>query len=324
MQDGKTQPAVPMSDVTRDAIRMFDFGSESHRWYDLVDCVDGLTFGFANTPQSGLREFFSLLHADTGGWRALVSRVTDAFTTDSSAWASFQTKANIKDATPTESAVDRGLQKLLISDTAPYAKTVLTEDISTRGEPTATRCKVVGGGRSFLVDNGSWFRQPVALALRDPAIVTFQVRNWERKYLEPAAAEAPAFEFPPVAGTILIAFVKSNSGEVPQDLGRAVQKTGVPPISLSIRGRTWRWDGTDPRPRKGATLSEAAQDLQMWRMMIFWQSMCSERPRIRSRSQGFFATYLADYYVLPAMRGRIPVEAATAQNCDPRHVSLRQ
>jgi hypothetical protein len=57
-------PAVPMDEMMRQAIRLFDAGSDSQRFYDLANCLDGLTFGFGNWPQPEIGSFFHAMMAD--------------------------------------------------------------------------------------------------------------------------------------------------------------------------------------------------------------------------------------------------------------------
>jgi hypothetical protein len=63
-------PSVPMTSETCAAIRLFDASAESERHYDLVNCLDGLTFGFGNWPQGELGEFFQELDQDSDAEKA--------------------------------------------------------------------------------------------------------------------------------------------------------------------------------------------------------------------------------------------------------------
>ncbi len=83
-------PAVTslgLNELTRRAILLFDASAVSERHYDLVACLDGLTFGFANMPQSNLHGFMTRMAADREGAtvRTFVSRMTEHFRTDRAA-----------------------------------------------------------------------------------------------------------------------------------------------------------------------------------------------------------------------------------------------
>lgn len=72
-------PSVPMTSETCAAIRLFDASAESERHYDLVNCLDGLTFGFGNWPQGELGELFRKLSEDPNAEKALVARFVEVF-----------------------------------------------------------------------------------------------------------------------------------------------------------------------------------------------------------------------------------------------------
>lgn len=305
---------LALDPLTKKAIAMFNASESSNRHYDLVECLDGLTFGFGNEPQSNLRDVMTHLSTESGGatFKIFAARMTEGFAADAAAWAAFVKVAGIPATDRSETAVAAGLRRTLLDRTfmAPYAKAFPVHQVS------QDRCIPKGaapGIRSFYDDHHAWFASPARLALRDLDLVDFQVRDWRRRYLDRGVAAATKLGISGDPGSILLTFVMSNPGQVPRP-ARDALVAGRPPATLDIAGRAWRWDGTD-RP---APLARAPLD--RWQMLLVWQVMCSGRDRIRNRNIAFFGEYLTDTFVLPAMHGRTPRDYPDL-NCNPATVT---
>jgi hypothetical protein len=168
-----TVPAVPMTDLVRQAIRLFDSGSNSH----------GLTFGFGNWPQPEIGEFFGALMVDQTAGPAFIKRMVEVFSSNQAAWAALKNQAAIEESTPIEVGVRRGVEKLLVKSKMKRAP------VTNAG----AGCKpMVAKGVAFYQDNRTWFVPVWSRAGRDPAIVAFQVAYWDRDVLEPAVKNAKA------------------------------------------------------------------------------------------------------------------------------------
>ena len=112
---GTKVPAVPMSERMRKIITMFNaVPGVSNRNYDLVDCVDGLTFGFANHPQAKLADFFDAMQEDVHAYDSLVRRFLEAFRQSNDAWKAFARKAAINVANLDDASVRHGIQAVII------------------------------------------------------------------------------------------------------------------------------------------------------------------------------------------------------------------
>ena len=309
-------PAVTvlqMDDLTRKAIALFDATPTSARHYDLVDCLDGLTFGFGNIPQSDLHGFMTRMAADRDGvtLRALASRMAEYFRTDEAAWTNFASRAQLSAGDRSDSAVLTGLQRTMLS---PHFMQPYRRPFTNRAQ-SSTRCtpnNPPAGTRSFFDDHAIWFRPAARLALRDSDVVDFQVRDWRTKYLDRGVRSADGLGISGEPGSILLTFVMSNPGQIAQP-ARGHLVRGEAPVSFTIAGRSWRWDGAD-RP---ASLTQAP--LERWRLLLIWQAMCDGRPRIRNRNIAFFRDYLAPHFTLPSMQGQLPRDVPSA-NCNPQSV----
>lgn len=299
-------PAVPMDDVMRQAIRLFDAGPRSERFYDLANCLDGLTFGFGNWPQPEIGDFFRPLMADQAAAPTFIGRSMEVLTSDTAAWIAFKSQAAIQAPTPTEAAVRDGVDRLLVKSKMIRARVTNTDG----------GCKPVPAkGVAFYQDNRDWFVPLWSRAGRDPAIVAFQVAYWNKDVLAPAVANAKAMGLGP-NGVFLMAFYESNPGQVPA-LKSAV-KAKRPPDALRAGGQDWQWN--TPPPHLNV-------DLDNWHNLLLWQAMCPSpsgdgRFRIRSRNVAYFKEFLAPTFRLPAERNGVPDDGAPA-NCDPSKVTLR-
>jgi hypothetical protein len=294
-------PAVPISDRTNKAIQLFDSGSKSERHYDLVNCLDGITFGFANHPQASLPGFFRDLRKDADANEALVRRFVEVFQASKDAWSAFAKKAGLSASDLSADAVGRGIDKVIANVSLENWK------------PAGSNCSPPptsgpAPGQSFYYDNYTWFHPAARRAFRDPAVVAFQVRRWEKRYLDPAARDAKAMGFEGDPGVFLMAFIWSNPGEV--SVGH-LQNSKAPPAMLRAGGKDWSWN-TPP-----AALSKVSKE--RWRQLLLWQAICrgEKGERMRSRTIAFYKEYLADQFVLPSK------QIEDAANCDPEKITLR-
>jgi hypothetical protein len=312
--DAPASTVLQLDELTRHAVALFDATEASKRHYDLVECLDGLTFGFANIPQSDLNGFMTRMATDRDGatLRAFASRMAEHFRSDDPAWRHYISSAKLPAGEPTEAVVLDGIQRTLLDSKnfmRPYAgrfrNVAHTSTFCTPDHPAA-------GARSFFDDNALWFRPAAAFALRDSEIVDFQVRDWRKKYLDHGIRAAQGLGVPGDAGSILLTFVMSNPGQV-REPARDYLLRGEAPESFKIAGRLWRWDGADRPP------ALAQEPLQSWRLILVWQVMCDGRPRIRNRNITFFREFLASHFVLPAMNGQSPRDDPQT-NCNPQLV----
>ena len=300
-------PAVPMNDIMRQAIRLFDSGSQSHRFYDLANCLDGLTFGFGNWPQPEIGAFFRALMADRQAGPAFIKRSMEVFTAEPAVWIAFTSKIGSQAAVPTEVAVHDGMERLLVESKLKRALVTNTDGA----------CKPVPPkGTSFYQDDKDWFVPVWSRAGRDPAIVAFQVDFWDKDVLEPAIDNSRAMGLGP-NGVFLLAFYQSNPGQVPEL--RPAVKAQRPPSTLSAGGQQWQWDKPPPH-LKIARLDD-------WHNLLLWQAMCPTpqgdgKFRIRSRNVAYFKQYLAPTFRLPVEKDGVPDDGNSA-NCDPSRVTLR-
>jgi hypothetical protein len=312
--DPPTATALKLDDLTRHAIALFDAGPKSNRNYDLVECLDGLTFGFANMPQSNLYGFMSRMASDRDGatLHIFASRMAEQFRSDDAAWAAFVARAKEPAGERSEAVVLDGLRHTLLDRDfmRPYARRFNNHmESSTHCTPD----NPPAGTRSFFDDHDAWFRPAGSFALRDSEVVDFQVRDWRKEYLDKGIKAAQELGVPGDAGSILLTFVMSNPGEVNKP-ARDYLVGGKAPEAFTIAHRDWRWDGTN-RPLKLAKTS-----LESWHLLLVWQVMCDGRPRIRNRNIAFFRDFLASHFVLPTMTGQLPRDAPKT-NCNPQLVS---
>lgn len=296
-----------LAPLTRQAIEMFDATEASNRNYDLVTCLDGLTFGFGHFYQRKIHGFFDAMRrkADGRAYRAFVQRSLEVFEADPAAWRAFVTKTGISDgARPDPKLIEAGFERTVLD--SGYMKRYGRYPVRMR---SATDCVPRGAGtRSFFDDHGAWFRPIAVVALRDSDVVAFQVRYWEDDYLDKGGASARKLGLPE-AGAILITFILSNPKKVRNPARDALMRGG-PIDTLSIAGRRWNWSGVGrPSQAAGATLDA-------WRLLLVWQAMCDGTDEIRSRNRVFFDKYLRRTFVLPAPKR--PKD--TALNCDPRNI----
>lgn len=303
-------PAVRMPGETCTAIRLFDASTQSKRHYDLVNCLDGLTFGFGNWPQNELGEFFETLGKDRNAEPALVARFLEVFKAQPDAWASFRRDAKLEDGAPNTATVTNGIRHLLASARIKNAKGLTDRrDGTCVGLPEKSK--------SFYFDHAKWLVPTLQYAFRDPTVVAFQVRYWEDDVLSNARNHTETLGLPK-EGLFLMAFYESNPGQVPALKTAISQKK--PPETLRAGGRTWKWDGSDrPSALAGITLDR-------WHTLLIWQAMCpspSSRFRIRNRNLKFFSEYLAADFVVPEETEPGMPSAKEPNNCDPARVKLR-
>jgi hypothetical protein len=306
----KLVPSVPMTSETCAAIRLFDASAESERHYDLVNCLDGLTFGFGNWPQGELGKFFQELNKDSNAEKALVARFVEVFKANPDAWSFFKKDAGLGD-TVDSGTVRTGIKNLLAS-----AKIKNAKGLKNRFSDGACEMRPENG-KSFYFDHAKWLVPTLQYAFRDPAVVAFQVNHWETDVLSKAKDHAELLGLPK-EGVFLMAFYESNPGQVPS-LKTAISDK-KPPETLRAGGRNWKWDGSDrPSALAGITLDR-------WHTLLIWQAMCpapGEKFRIRNRNLKFFSEYLAADFRVPAeTQPRMP-RANYPKNCDPAQVKLR-
>jgi hypothetical protein len=303
-------PSVPMTSETCTAIRLFDASAESERHYDLVNCLDGLTFGFGNWPQAELGDFFQKLSQNPDTEKALVARFVEVFKMHPTAWSSFRSDAKLTD-TMDATTVRTGIKNLLAS-----AK--MKNDKGRKNNAADGTC--VGhpaSGKSFYFDHAKWLVPTLEYAFRDPAVVAFQVSYWNDDILLKAKSYSDALGLP-AEGVFLMAFYKSNPGQVPS-LKTAINQ-GKPPKTLHAGGRDWQWDGTNrPSALAGITLDR-------WHTLLLWQAMCPDSNghfRIRNRNLKFFSEFLAEDFKVPTETPIGKPKANDRNNCDPALVKLR-
>lgn len=303
-------PSVPMTSEMCTAIRLFDASVASERHYDLVNCLDGLTFGFGNWPQGELGDLFKNLSQDPDAEKALVARFVEVFNTNPSAWSSFRRDAGLAN-TVDAATVRTGIKNLLASARMENVRGLKnrSSDGTCVGHPA--------NGKSFYFDHAKWLVPTLEYAFRDPAVVAFQVSYWEHDVLSKAKDHAKLLELPE-EGVFLMAFYESNPGQVPS-LQTSISNR-KPPDTLHAGDRNWKWDGTD-RPS-----ALAGTPLDRWHTLLLWQAMCpvpSESFHIRNRNLKFFSEYLAADFKVPTETQTGKPKAKDPKNCDPALVKLR-
>lgn len=294
-----------MTSETCAAIRLFDASVESERHYDLVNCLDGLTFGFGNWPQGELGEFFQELDTDTNAEKALVARFVEVFKANPDAWSSFRGDARLAGTVVDAATVRTGIENLLAS-----AKIKNAKGLKNRSSDGAC-AERPENGKSFYFDHAKWLVPTLEYAFRDPAVVAFQVSFWETDVLSKAKDHAKLLNLPK-EGVFLMAFYESNPGQVPS-LKTAI-KEKKQPKTLRAGGKDWKWDGTD-RPSALAGIS-----LDRWHTLLLWQAMCptpNEKFRIRNRNLKFFSEYLASDFRVPTETQPGMPSAKDPKNCNP-------
>jgi hypothetical protein len=306
-------PSVPMTSQTCTAIRLFDASAESERHYDLVDCLDGLTFGFGNWPQGEVGEFFTQLNKDPEAEKALAARFVEVFKTNPTAWSSFRRDAGLAN-TLDIATVGAGIKNLLASAKMDNVRGLRnrSSDGTCAGHPE--------NGKSFYFDHAKWLVPALEYAFRDPRVVAFQVSYWDNDVLSKARIYSAALGLPK-EGLFLAAFYESNPGAVPKLLRDTINKK-MPLQTLRAGDRDWKWDGTD-RPSALAGIA-----LDRWHTLLFWQAMCpvpdaNGTIRIRNRNLKFFSEYLAADFKVPTETQTGQPSAKDRRNCDPALVKLR-
>lgn len=302
---GAPVTATSLRKETREAILLFDAAKESRRHYDLVNCLDGLTFGFGNWPQAKFGEVLAEVRANRSAQEAFIQRAVETFDTNSRAWSAFRDATGTRDEKPTKSAVAQGFEKLFPKGGRGNVKIKAARDDTCRPRPRA--------GISYYQDHQLWLVPTLKRAFRDPAVVATQVEKWERDVLNPAAHDASALGIDG-AGVYLLAFYRSNPGQIPGL--KAAIAARKPPSMILAAGREWAWK-TPPRHLAGA-------QTQDWQMLLLWQAMCP-RPgpkfRIRNRNIAFFNIYLAKTFTArkPELQNN---KIVVNEMCDPEKVTL--
>ena len=298
-------PAVRMPARTCSAIRLFDAAQESERHYDLVDCLDGLTFGFGHWPQAEVADFFGSVSKDADAESALISRFLQVFEAQPLVWTAFRQDAKFPDAPPDVARVREGISKLLAT------RKVANAPLKTKADGTCA--STPPHGTSLYSDRAKWLVPAFQRAFRDPLVVAVQVRHWEKDVLEPAEVPARAFGLPE-EGVFLMAFYESNPGQVSAALRTAFRR-GQPPATLPAGGRDWKWDGSDRPPALSAI------SLDRWHALLVWQAMCPSESRQVSNSQPESEVLLR----VPRAGLRAParVEARHAERKSPRELRSR-
>ncbi|TAY14027.1 hypothetical protein [Rhizobium leguminosarum] len=303
-------PAVEMSHETREAILLFDAAAESDREYDLINCLDGMTFGFGNWPQAEAKQFFNGLLSDLGVASAFTNRAGELLEADSQAKAAFVRSAKLPTSSISRPAITKALSEMLAEKQRPNIKVTPNGRGGCQPLPKA--------GASIYQDYKEWLRPVFQRAFRDPAIVSYQVRYWEDDVLSPAREKAKRLGVAaPV--TYLLAFYQSNPGQAPE-ITRLL-KTGKPPREVTVAGASWKWD-TPPKNIANSTPEQ-------WHSLLLWQAMCPAKKvhfRIRNRNIAYFEKFLSADFKLPdeaIKQGKFYPKASSARNCDPRAVRPR-
>ncbi|GJD63494.1 hypothetical protein [Methylobacterium frigidaeris] len=309
--DAAMVPAVPLAALTQEAILLFDAGSQSNRHYDLVTCLDGLTFGFGNWPQAEIGAFFSALMMDAAAKAAVIRRFAEAFEADPAAWAAFRRSASLTQSGATQDAVETGIMRLLVSAPKKNSPVRANTDGTCRAQAP------VSG--AFYQTHRAWLLPAVRRAFRDPDVVAFQVRYWEQDVITPAIKHQQLLGLP-ADGILLMAFYESNPGQVPT-LQAALKKKHAPQ-TLRAGGQSWQWNA--PPSHLGSVTIED------WHKLLVWQAMCpssTNKFRIRSRNIAYFSKYLSHQFILPRERKSnqttVP-DAGSPENCNPSLVKMRK
>jgi hypothetical protein len=318
------KPAVPMSEQMCTAIRLFDVEKSSERNYDLVNCLDGLTFGFGNWPQSKLGTFFKKLVKDPKAESALVVRFLEVFKAQPDAWNSFRKFAQLGNVQADAVTIQTVIKKIGTPDKLKdKSKNKYNKNVKgLKNNPNGT-CKLksaLAPGTSFYFDHAKWLVPALQRAFRDPAVVAFQVRYWEEDALKDAKRYAKNLGLPE-EGVFLMAFYKSNRGQLPSLQPAIEAKNKKPPKTLHAGGKDWKWDGSN-RPSALAGIS-----IDRWHTLLIWQAMCQARSDQgkgpRNRNLKFFEEYLFPDFMAPiATESGKPSAEKHPENCDPEQIKL--
>ena len=307
-QNPKDVSGLVMSKRAADANLIIS--ADADRLYDLVDTVDGLTFGFGNWPQQEAAAFFSDMATANGG-KALSSLegCLDGFFSMAegrSAWNKLEQTAKIPPTPATPKAVDAALKKTVLSSTwmKRYSKHCLIK--CEPGEP------------DFYHEQQGWFPASMQYALRDENVVQWQVDYWDRTIVASGAAMAAKAgmrdDEPAIVG--FTAYASSSPGWA-TDVVAAARSDG----KLAFGHYVWSWS----KPPAGAPAD--ATGMAHWHQAIIWQyyvehtreEQLKRRPtwEFRGRSRAFYDMYLKTYWALPAVGANGQPDWKSEKNLDP-------
>jgi hypothetical protein len=288
----------------------FIIAADADRYYDLVDEVDGLTFGFGNWPQQQAEAFFADMARVSGGeaLNALEGCLSTFFAAPENrpAWSHLETAAKVPTGNPTPQAVDAALKNTILS--GAWMKRY-------SGHCTVN-CGV--GEANFFREQQAWFVGSMHYALADRQVIQWQVDYWNRTVI--AAAEKMASDAgmkddePAMVG--FAAYASSSPGWS-EEVIAAAKSSG----KLKFGNYVWDWalpPGAAPTDSIG---------LQRWHYFIIWQyyventrrEQLKRRPtwEFRPRSKAYYNTYLKDYWILGALDARGDPIWNSEKNLDP-------
>lgn len=299
---------TPLARAVNDNFRS---GSSSERNYDLVDPLDGMTLGFGNWPQQEVEDFFADMKSSNGG-KALVA-FTDCLNEffapkdNADIWRRAQTAARMTPGPVTRDNVAAVVDNTLLSSAflARYRKHC--SEVCRPGEP------------DLFHEHQAWLNPALRYALRDRAVIAWQVDFWTRTIVGSANEMAGTVGLKDdEAAVVAAAAYRSSAPAWFKPVATAAQ-TG----SLTFGGYQWNWNA----PPAGA--SRDAEGLKSWRRFILWQHYAARvwigqgKHRVRDRSRKFFADYLAAHWLLPARRPDGSPDWTNMSNLNPAHVKPR-
>jgi hypothetical protein len=279
----------------------FAAGSDSQRYYDHVEPLDGITIGFGNWPQAEVSELLGHFKTSNNGkaWSSFLDCMTEFFSlkrentkpkgrficdkararSTAGLWDLAQKKAGLPRSDLKPANVEAVLEKTALS---PRYKKNCKKNKSEECLP---------GQPNMFDEQGTWLVPALCHALRDREGVLAQVDFWTDTIIEDSTKLASEIGLEGDEATIVaIAAYRSSYGAGSFQPIRKAPETG------SLSGKRFRWNWN--RPPSGA--QQDADGLQKWRRLVLWQRYADLKSKFRDRSIKYFELYLAKDWVLPA------------------------
>jgi hypothetical protein len=267
--------------------------ADQDRNYDLVDTVDGLTFGFGNWPQQQAETLFADMAATNGGEAlAALENCLSAFFSmpeHQASWKQLELKAGTPAGEPTPQAVNAALGQTLLSSTWMRRYKQHCQINCKPGEP------------DFYQEQNDWFPESMRFALANRQVIQWQVDYWDRTIVADGAKMAADANMRDDEAAIVgfTAYASSSPGWANDIIASA--KSGG---RLTFGSYVWDWN----KPPHDAPVDPAG--LTRWRHAIIWQFYVEHTRReqlkrrstwnFRGRSIAYYNTYLKAFWVLPA------------------------
>lgn len=278
------QAGVEVSKLVRLTLEIFDSEGISKRHYDHIAPLDGITLGLGHYPQAQIAGFFNALKDDNNGetLNRLIIRLYEYFQKDDSAWHKLQSMAKRENSSLSTEEVRKAIKSTLLNQAfmSRYSKNCRIE------------CK--NNEPDFYHEQENWFVPSMGYALRDLAVVQWQVRYWEHYLLKPSQKKATQAGLVSIPSVIGVASAESSAKSWGTHIAGAKERGYIGQPGSDYY---WQWN-------KHPFLNNPTDEqLESWRLLARWQWYCWKKGKIRNRSRTYFNKFLAHQWKLPTFKG---------------------